>query len=113
MSKQLSKVVAGRPPTGTTGEMPPRRRPIAGDENASEAVVAAVANATDTDRRSLPPLSDYVDADSLNRLVGVAERSPSAGLVFTRAEDIPTEVEVSFEYAGHEVTVSERYVVVE
>lgn len=90
-----------------------RRRLIGNDETVSEAIVAAVATATDSEVESLPPLGDKLDVEALDRLVNSESRSPAAGLVFTRTEDIPVEVEVSFEYADYDVTVSNNYVLLE
>ncbi|WP_276301612.1 HalOD1 output domain-containing protein [Halorussus lipolyticus] len=102
------------PPERATPRDGPRRRRLIGEaETASEAVVAAVATAEDAEKDALPPLGDRFDTESLDRLVDAETRSPSAGLVFTRTEDIPTEIEVTFEYADYDVTVSDNYVVLE
>lgn len=96
-----------------TGEKFRRRRLIGDTETASQAIIAAVATANDAEVETLPPLGEQLDTEALNRLIDSEDRSPSAGLVFTRSEDIPTEVEVSFEYADYEVTVSDNYVLIE
>lgn len=90
-----------------------RRRLIGDSETASEAVVAAVANAENTEVESLPPLGDQLDTEALNRLVGAETQSPAAGLVFTRSEDLVSDVEVTFEYADYDVTISDSYVILE
>lgn len=55
-------------------------------------VVNAIAEETDADATSLtPPLGSVVDPEALNRLVGSADG---------------TDVTVTFEYAGHEVSLS-------
>jgi hypothetical protein len=54
----------------------------------SERVIRTVAEATDTDPATLPPLYESVDPDALNELV----ESMSDG-------------EISFTYVGREVTV--------
>ncbi|UPW00506.1 hypothetical protein M0R88_00020 [Halorussus gelatinilyticus] len=90
-----------------------RRRLIENDESASEAVLAAVANAEATEVNALPPLGDELDVEGLDALVD-AETTPSAGgLVFTRTEELNADIEVSFRYAGYDVTVSENYVLLE
>ena len=104
-----------RRPQGAAGprDRPRRRRLIDEAETASEAVVSAVATATDADPEALPPLGDHLDTEALNQLVDAETRSPAAGLVFTRTEEIPADVEVSFEYADYDVTVSDNYVLLE
>jgi hypothetical protein len=58
-----------------------RRRLLIGDaETATEAVVAAVANADNAEVESLPPLGDKLDTEALNRLVGSETQSPAASL---------------------------------
>jgi len=44
-----------------------------------------------------------------------AEDNPelAAGLVFTRSEERVSDVEVTFEYADHDVTISDSYVLLE
>jgi hypothetical protein len=91
-----------------------RRRRLIGDaETASEAIIAAVATANGVEIEELPPLGDQLDTEALDRLVSSETRSPAAGFVFTRTEDISTEIEVSFEYAGYDVTISDNYVLLE
>lgn len=90
-----------------------RRRVVGEDERASEAVVAAVATATDEDPSDLPPLGDRVDVDCLDGLLASGTQSTAAGLVFTRTDDLSAEPEVSFTYAGYDVTVTQDYVVLE
>lgn len=92
---------------------PRKRRPVEGDERASCAVVEAVARATGEDVDSLPPLHGRVDADALDRLFGAQDGTDDVGLIFTRVDDIPADVEVRFEYADFDVTVTENYVVLE
>lgn len=60
---------------------------IEGKENISIKVITSVAQCQETDPLDLPPLIEYVDADSLNRL-------------FTSGTGY-----VKFQYAGCEVTV--------
>lgn len=55
------------------------------------AVISAVADATDSDPLELPPLYKAIDADALNQLF--------------RAEPSSTEIRVSFQYEGCEVTI--------
>jgi len=62
--------------------MPGARRTV------SERVVAEVARATGRDEITLPPLYDVIDPDALDALVDSARK-----------------VEVSFVYAGYEITV--------
>lgn len=88
-----------------------RRRLIDEDERVSDAVLEGAAKATGEDLDSLPPLADQIDIEALDRLFASRTVSPAAGLVFTRDDDIPTEVEVRFEYVGYEVTVTDHYVV--
>ena len=64
---------------------------VAEDATASEAVVAAVADSVGADPTEIPSLYDAVDPDALNALF--ADGRPGS---------------VSFEYAGHEVTVCGR-----
>lgn len=90
-----------------------RRHLIDADSSASEAVVAAVANAEDADADALPPLGDRFDVASLDSLVNTKTTPPAGGLVFTRTEELAAEIEVSFRYAGYDVTVSESYVLLE
>ncbi len=101
------------PRTGPTAEGHRRRRLIEEDETASEAVVAAVANAEGTGQDVLPPLGDRFDVESLDALVDAGTTPSAGGFVFTRTEELTAEIEVSFRYAGHDVTVSEHYVLVE
>lgn len=89
------------------------RRPLDEDELVSEAVVEAVATATGRDAESLPPLIDHVDPEALDDLFACRTASPAAGLVFTLADDIPTDLEVRFEYGGYDVTVSDSCVLLE
>lgn len=97
---------------GTQAEY--RRRRLIGDaETASEAIIAAVATANNVEVDALPPLGNQLDTEALDRLVSSETQSPAAGLVFTRTEEIPTEIEVSFEYADYEVTISDNYVLLE
>lgn len=50
------------------------------NENVSEAVVRAIAEATETDVEDLPPLYHYVDLDALNRLFEIKiDGSPRSG----------------------------------
>ena len=60
----------------------------------SEAVVAVVAQVREQDPIDLPPLYESVETDALNAL-----------LAATIHKSDRSEVEVSFEYAGHQVTV--------
>ncbi len=90
-----------------------RRHLTDADESASEAVVAAVANAEDADADALAPLEDCLDTESLDSLVDTKTTPPAGGLIFTRTEELATEIEVSFRYAGYDVTVSESYVLLE
>ncbi|WP_210424201.1 HalOD1 output domain-containing protein [Halorussus ruber] len=115
MARRMSENQQKRRSQGAAGprDRPRRRRLIDEAETASEAVVAAVATATDAEKDALPPLGDHLDTDALDRLVEAETQSPAAGLVFTRTEDIPTDVEVSFEYADYDVTVSDNYVLLE
>ena len=96
-----------------TRDRPRRRRVVGAHERASEAVVAAVATADDVDPSELPPLGDHLDVDCLDGLLASESSSTAAGLVFTRTEDLLAEPEVSFTYAGYDVTVTEDYVVLE
>lgn len=66
----------------------------AGRGNIETDVVLTVAAAADVDPLDLPTLNDSVDPDALNRLLDTA----GAGSHEFRGE-------VSFPYAGHEVTV--------
>lgn len=115
MSERLSRDGPESPQVRDVSKSPSRRRrrPILGDETASEAVVAAVANAEGVDPFALPPLDDCLDADHLNHLLDGNAEPTSVGLVFTRSEDIQNDVEVSFRYAGYDVTVSESHVLLE
>lgn len=90
-----------------------RRRPILGDETPSHAVVSAVANAEDEDVTALPPLDDSIDAHHLDRLLAEDTEPTGVGLVFTRSVEMDNDVEVSFQYAGYDVTVSENHVLLE
>jgi beta-galactosidase beta subunit len=58
----------------------------------AEAVVYAVAEASQTDPLDLPPLYSVVDTDALNAIVETSTNSRSQ-----------TEITVSFEYADHHV----------
>lgn len=87
-----------------------RRRAIEQNEDVTEAVVNAVATAEGVDPDSVPPLEPEVDPDALNRLFAAKTPSPAAGLVFTRTSEIPSDIELSFQYAGYDVTVTENYV---
>ncbi|WP_232702912.1 HalOD1 output domain-containing protein [Halobacterium wangiae] len=60
-------------------------------ERASEAVVEAVANRSNTEQTSLPPLYGVVEPDSLDTLAARADES---------------DILVSFEYAGYDVRVA-------
>lgn len=114
MSEQVSRGASRPPRVRDVDESPPRRRrPILRDETASEAVVAAVANAEDVEAGALPPLDARLDVDYLDRLLDERTEPAAVGLVFTRAEDIESDVEVSFRYAGYDVTVSENHVLLE
>lgn len=112
MTEQLSAIAPKKTASGPTFDGP-RRRVIVDDETASEAVISAVENAKNVEPTSLPPLENTVDTDGLDDLVGQGTESPAAGLVFTRSADITTELEVSFQYAGFDVTVTESFVVLE
>lgn len=90
-----------------------RRRVIGRDERASEAVVKAVATASNVAPTDLPPLAERIDPGWLNESVADRDPSPAAGLIFTRDADIPTEFETRFRYAGYDVTVTESYVALE
>lgn len=69
----------------------------------TEHVVEAVAARAGADPLSLPPLQGVLDADALNELFrAVPGRGPTTAAV-----------EVRFAYAGYEVTVDARRVVVE
>lgn len=63
------------------------------DGDVSETVIAAVAEATDTDPLDLEPLYTVVDPDALNGLVRQSVGSPSSS------------VEINFSMAGCDVTV--------
>ena len=56
------------------------------------AVVSAVADATGTDPLELPPLSNVINPEALNDLIGTGRSSSLQS--------------VSFEYAGYDVVVS-------
>lgn len=64
------------------------------DESASMAVISTVAALAGTDPVDLPPLYSVVDADALDALV-------DPNLLGSRQSD----VQISFAYNGHEVTV--------
>jgi hypothetical protein len=114
MSERLSRDAPQPPQVRDVSDSPSRRRrPILSDETASEAIVAAVANAEEADPTALPPLDDRVDADYLNKLLDESSEPTAVGLVFTRSEEIDSDVEVSFQYAGYDVTVSENHVLLE
>lgn len=66
----------------------------------SEAVVAAVAEATDRSPLELDPLIEAVDPDALDSL-------------FARAEAVDSPISLSFVYAGRSVTVTPEGVQVE
>lgn len=59
----------------------------------STAIIETIAAATDSDPRSLPPLYDYVDSESLDTLM-------------TSDESGSSQVRVSFRYEGHDIAVS-------
>jgi hypothetical protein len=81
-----SKMRATEPPA-TASQFP--------DESVTEAVVTGVAEAEGVSPQEVdPPLYSVIDADALERFVASIDGSD--------AEDAG----VSFEYAGHEVTVS-------
>jgi hypothetical protein len=64
---------------------------------ATEAVVLAVAAASDRDPLALPVLADILDPDAINALVDVSAWNPA-----------DSTVALAFEYAGHDVTVTGR-----
>ncbi|WP_135852686.1 HalOD1 output domain-containing protein [Halorussus salinus] len=113
MSGESPELTPETPRPEPTSEEYRRRRLIEDDETASEAVVAAVANAEDAERDALPPLGDRFDVESLDALVDAGTAPSAGGFVFTRTEELTAEIEVSFRYAGYDVTVSEHYVLVE
>ena len=87
-----------------------RRRVIGRDEDVTEAIIDAVATAEGVDPDSVPPLEPEVDPDALNSLFAAKTPSPAAGLVFTRRSEIPSDIELRFQYAGYDVAVTEDYV---
>lgn len=114
MQEQVTQGASELPRVCDVDEAPSRRRrPILSDETATEAVVAAVANAEDADPAALPPLEARIDTDDLDRLLDESTEPTAVGLVFTRSEDIQNDVEISFRYAGYDVTVSENHVLLE
>ena len=62
----------------------------------TEAVVYAIAEASQTDPLDLPPLYSVVDTDALNAIVATSTNSRSQ-----------TETTLSFEYADHHVILEE------
>lgn len=113
MSGESSELTSESPRTPPTAEEFRRRRLIENDESASEAVLAAVANAEATEQDTLPPLGDRFDVEGLDALVDAGTAPSTGGLVFTRTEELTPEIEVSFRYAGYDVTVSEHHVLLE
>lgn len=67
---------------------------LALDRTPSEAVVDAVAEAEGADPTTLPPLFDAVDPDALDSLFETTSVAPAASTA-----------QVTFSYAGYEVTV--------
>lgn len=112
MSGQLSSGASRGSQSRSAFEIP-RRRPVERNESPREAIVDAVATAESTERDSLPPLEDSVETDCLDELAEVTSGAVAGGLVFTRTEEIATEIELSFQYEGYDVTATENYVVLE
>lgn len=88
-----------RPRTGVNNTFPPQTTEVLIGQperpNVTEVIVDAVADAEGVSPLELePPLYAAVDPDALEQFVA-SVRGPNAG-----------EVEVSFEYAGHDVTVT-------
>lgn len=69
--------------------------------SAAEAIVAAVARATETAPLDLPPLEAAIDTDALNRLVNRTHSGPS-----------PCQLRISFEYQETTVTVNSHSTVI-
>jgi hypothetical protein len=83
---------------------------VIGDhEVASEAVTTAES----CDPSALPPIGERIDVECLDGLFEFPDSSPGSDHIFLRADEIRTDLEVSFRYAGHEVTVTEKYVLLE
>lgn len=112
MSGQLSAGALRDDQSQSTFEIP-RRRPVERDESPREAIIDAVATAENIDKESLPPLEETVEADCLDELAEVTSGTIAGGLVFTRTEEIATEIELSFQFVGYDVTATENYVVLE
>ncbi|WP_132060587.1 HalOD1 output domain-containing protein [Halorussus amylolyticus] len=92
----------------------PRRRHWTGrDETPSGAVVEAVASASGTDAKDLPPLGDRLDTDSLDGLFASTDPTSSSGRISARTADMDAGLEVRFEYAGYDVTVADDDVILE
>lgn len=86
--------------SGGTDSLGPLTYTVSDGQSVSEAIVVAVADATDREPTEMRPLYDVVDPDALNSLF-----SPS-GL----ATD---ETQVTFSYEGCRVALTEREVAVE
>lgn len=63
---------------------------IAADDSPVTAVIDAVADGTDRSPLAMPPLSQAVDPDALDALLSTGDQ----------------QIEVSFEYLGHEVVAT-------
>lgn len=90
--------------TGTTGEVV-ARHDWGGRDTLAVTIVTATAQLKDVDALDLPPLSDVINPEALDRVFARPDRAPVSSTASERGSMRPSHATVRFRYAACEVTV--------
>ena len=90
--------------TGTTDEVV-ARHDWNGQDTLAVTIVTAVAQLKDVDAVGLPPLSNTINPDALDRVFAPPERAPATSDAVGRGSMGSTRAHVQFRYAACDVTV--------
>ncbi|KAB1187407.1 MULTISPECIES: HalOD1 output domain-containing protein [Haloferax] len=90
--------------TGTTEEVV-ARHDWDGRDTLAVTIVTAAAQLKDVDAVELPPLSDIINPDALDRVFAQPVRAPATSGAVERGTMSPARAHVRFRYAACDVTV--------